>query len=242
MVASFDSWAHSPSGTPAPPSSKDPQQRRQPSPSALSAHDPKDKPKKPRHRHSAWQLAALNELYDRDEHPPLDARTSLAEKLGMEVKTVNAWFQNKRASTKKRTNKGGTSSSSSAAALAARDSHPAASTAAGSAHVELPPISALLASVSAPSPLGDEYDSEDELAPFLDRPPLPAHGRHQSAFYAGTPPHRHLYESDTAGSSAARKGRSRPTAAQTEELRKLYDVNPHPSKEEREELGVRIGM
>jgi len=44
---------------------------------------PAEKPKKPRHRHSAIQLAALNELYDRNEHPSLDARTSLAEKLGM---------------------------------------------------------------------------------------------------------------------------------------------------------------
>ncbi|KAF8433520.1 hypothetical protein L210DRAFT_3649652 [Boletus edulis BED1] len=58
--------------------------------------------KKPRHRHSPVQLAALNELFDRNEHPSLEERTELAEKLGMETKTVNAWFQNKRASTKKR--------------------------------------------------------------------------------------------------------------------------------------------
>ncbi|OAX42103.1 hypothetical protein K503DRAFT_854204 [Rhizopogon vinicolor AM-OR11-026] len=58
--------------------------------------------KKPRHRHSPTQLAALNELYEKNEHPSLDDRNELAEKLGMETKTVNAWFQNKRASTKKR--------------------------------------------------------------------------------------------------------------------------------------------
>lgn len=63
----------------------------------------------------------------------------------------------------------------------------------------------------------------------------------QSAFYAGNGSHRHVFDGESA-SAAARKGRSRPSAAQTEELRKLYDVNPHPSKEEREELGVRIGM
>ncbi|PBK76862.1 hypothetical protein ARMSODRAFT_969465 [Armillaria solidipes] len=62
-----------------------------------------DRPKKPRNRHSPHQLAALNELYERDEHPALEVRTSLAEQLGMETKTVNSWFQNKRASTKKRT-------------------------------------------------------------------------------------------------------------------------------------------
>jgi hypothetical protein len=49
-----------------------------------SNSDPlKERPKKPRHRHSASQLAALNELYERNEHPSLDERTSLAEKLGM---------------------------------------------------------------------------------------------------------------------------------------------------------------
>ncbi|KAG7452158.1 uncharacterized protein BT62DRAFT_926379 [Guyanagaster necrorhizus] len=62
-----------------------------------------DRPKKPRNRHSPHQLAALNDLYERDEHPALEVRTSLAEQLGMETKTVNSWFQNKRASTKKRT-------------------------------------------------------------------------------------------------------------------------------------------
>ncbi|KAG1857617.1 hypothetical protein C8R48DRAFT_276538 [Suillus tomentosus] len=81
-------------------------------------HDPEttDKgpsAKKPRHRHSPNQLAALNELYEKNEHPSLDDRTDLAEKLGMETKTVNAWFQNKRASTKKR-NKPVTSASTDA--------------------------------------------------------------------------------------------------------------------------------
>lgn len=52
------------------------------------AHDPEttDKgasAKKPRHRHSPKQLEALNELYDKNEHPSLDDRTELAEKLGM---------------------------------------------------------------------------------------------------------------------------------------------------------------
>jgi hypothetical protein len=49
------------------------------------AHSPKDRQKKPRHRHSPAQLAALNELYDKDEHPSLDLRTSLAARLGMYV-------------------------------------------------------------------------------------------------------------------------------------------------------------
>jgi len=39
--------------------------------------------KKPRHRHSPKQLAALNELFEQNEHPPLEQRTALAERLGM---------------------------------------------------------------------------------------------------------------------------------------------------------------
>lgn len=66
MDPSFDSWPNpQPMSLPIPP-------------------DPtKDKLKKPRHRHSPAQLAALNELYDKNEHPALDLRTSLAERLGM---------------------------------------------------------------------------------------------------------------------------------------------------------------
>lgn len=45
----------------------------------------RDRAKKPRHRHSPTQLAALNELYEKNEHPSLEQRTSLAERLGMYV-------------------------------------------------------------------------------------------------------------------------------------------------------------
>jgi hypothetical protein len=43
----------------------------------------RERQKKPRHRHSSIQLAALNQLYERNEHPSLDDRTNLAEKIGM---------------------------------------------------------------------------------------------------------------------------------------------------------------
>ena len=56
-----------------------------------SASTDKAQPKKPRHRHSAHQLALLNELYDRDEHPPLDDHTQLAERLGMCVALDLQW-------------------------------------------------------------------------------------------------------------------------------------------------------
>jgi len=61
----------------------------------------------------------------------------------------------------------------------------------------------------------------------------------QQPFYAGNPSHRHL---DAAEQSQRPKARSRPSAAQTEELRKVYDVDPHPSKDIREQLGHKIGM
>lgn len=78
MVPSFAAWSSSPAPEPA-----HPKDHFHPRSASSSSQDPKDKPKKPRHRHSAFQLAALNELYDRDEHPPLEERTSLAERLGM---------------------------------------------------------------------------------------------------------------------------------------------------------------
>ncbi|KAK7063799.1 Homeodomain transcription factor [Favolaschia claudopus] len=62
---------------------------------------PLDKVKKPRHRHSAAQLAALNAVYEETEHPTLAQRTALAQSQGLEIKSVNAYFQNKRASAKK---------------------------------------------------------------------------------------------------------------------------------------------
>ncbi|CCM03656.1 uncharacterized protein FIBRA_05800 [Fibroporia radiculosa] len=192
-----------------------------------------EQPKKPRHRHSAFQLAALNELYDKSEHPSLEERTSLAERLGMETKTVNSWFQNKRASCKKR--------HKSSSAGTSTGTHSGHSTKNSSPVNQLPPISALIASVSAaPHPSSHslaphDYEgySDDEPLAHLQQP------QHPSLFYLGNPQHPHLFEAEE---SAPRKGRTRPSAAQTEELRKVYEGNPHPSKEEREALGARIGM
>ncbi|KAJ7357392.1 hypothetical protein DFH08DRAFT_851823 [Mycena albidolilacea] len=54
--------------------------------------------KKPRHRHSPEQLAALNALYEETEHPTLAQRTDLASSIGLETKSVNSFFQNRRSS------------------------------------------------------------------------------------------------------------------------------------------------
>ncbi|KAI8990612.1 hypothetical protein BD414DRAFT_507136 [Trametes punicea] len=190
----------------------------------LPSKDKADQQKKPRHRHSAFQLAALNELYEKNEHPSLEERTALAQRLGMETKTVNSWFQNKRASSKKR--------------------HKAPLT-----QCELPPISALIASVSAPpasAPLPqhqleyDDYSEDEHYQPLSHQLPADAHPSQQhTLFYASDVQHKHLFDAE---GSMPRKARSRPTAAQTEELKKLYEINSHPTKEEREALGDKIGM
>ncbi|TBU62611.1 homeobox-domain-containing protein [Dichomitus squalens] len=194
-------------------------------PAAASSKMPPNQPlkadqaKKPRHRHAPHQLAALNELYDKTEHPSLEERTALAERLGMETKTVNSWFQNKRASSKKR--------------------HKAPLT-----QCELPPISALIASVSAPPSTHLSHQIEyDELSEDEYLSPQPASAVHSSQqhtlFYAAEPQQKEMFESE---GSVPRKARSRPSAEQTEELKKFYELKAHPTKEEREALGVKIGM
>jgi hypothetical protein len=50
--------------------------------SPVSNPDPKTT-KKPRNRHSPYQLTALNELYEQNDHPSLQDRTALAERISM---------------------------------------------------------------------------------------------------------------------------------------------------------------
>lgn len=49
----------------------------------IKADEPRDK--KPRIRHTEAQLAALNDLYEENEHPSLEERADLAERLHMYV-------------------------------------------------------------------------------------------------------------------------------------------------------------
>lgn len=104
----------------------------------------------------------------------------------------------------------------------------------------------MIASVSAPpAPLAqhqldyDDYSDDEHYHPLShqlgSRSPPPQH----TLFYAGNPQHTHLFEGE---GSMPRKARSRPSAAQTEELKKLYEQKAHPTKEEREALGNKIGM
>ena len=205
--------------------------------------------KKPRHRHTPVQLAALNALFVKTEHPSLDERTTLAARLGMlvspilvkyniwltypilshrETRTVNAWFQNKRASAKKK-NKG-----------------PVAEL------YDLPPIVSLLTSrgsSASHSPLqvdelddfaDDDYLEHNAMGPSslvaaLDDP------RRQSLFYATNPDQNHVF-AEAEQMPRRMRMRNRPTAEQIDQLRKMFASNPHPSKEDREELGEKISM
>ncbi|KAG6846080.1 hypothetical protein H0H87_006444 [Tephrocybe sp. NHM501043] len=173
---------------------------------------PKDKQKKPRHRHSPAQLAALNELFDKNEHPPLELRASLADHLGMETKTVNAWFQNKRASSKKRTR---------------------------AVPYNVPPVISPIAAASTSNYPPREYDDiyfDDDYLPLDD------YSRATSIVppdYTGYPDYSQ-FTSET--DSMPRRMRMRPSAEQADELRKLYNLTPHPTTDQRQHLAERIGM
>ncbi|KAG2156629.1 uncharacterized protein EDB93DRAFT_1310751 [Suillus bovinus] len=49
-----------------------------------------------RHRMSPTQLMHLESLYQKDTHPSRHRKNQLAEELGVDLKTVTIWFQNKR--------------------------------------------------------------------------------------------------------------------------------------------------
>ncbi|KAF7784183.1 transcriptional regulator family: Homeodomain [Agaricus bisporus var. burnettii] len=190
----------------------------QPDSMSLPDIDTKPSQKKPRHRHSPAQLAALNELFDKNEHPSLELRSALADRLGMETKTVNAWFQNKRASTKKRSK--------------------------GTQSADIPvsnPMPPQYSPVSYPPRRLDYDDYVDDDYP----PPSDSYSRASSVLPPDTSPfylnnaELSYYMTD---SDAARRMRLRPSPDQIEELRKLYAINPHPSAEERQVIAERIGM
>jgi hypothetical protein len=146
-----------------------------------------------------------------------------------ETKTVNAWFQNKRASTKKK-NK----------------------TAAPDSSHNLPPIASLLG--SNPSSASHSPRQLDELDEFIDddHPDNSSGGpsplvtalddpKPQSLFYAGNAEHMHFF-AETETMPRKMRMRNRPSTEQTDELQRLYRSNLHPTKEDREALMERIGM
>ena len=135
--------------------------------------------------------------------------------LNRETKTVNAWFQNKRASSKKRTK-----------------SVPSHEDNSSSIHLSSTP--------SDFSRLPDTDDFQDDEHPPPDYSRSTSLGpSNVSSFYAGHSDHSHFY---TESDSIPRRMRMRPSPEQTDELRKLYNINPHPTTEQRNTLASAIGM
>lgn len=218
----------------------------QSSPSSISHADatkPSLTQKKPRHRHSPAQLAALNELFEKTEHPSLEQRISLAERLGMyvllcyialflrnkllgnrETKTVNAWFQNKRASSKKR--------SRNHLHTDARQTRATAAPPPSSASTSLPHIAEF-----------DDYHDDEISSLDLNQSRLVpdlARQHHHSAYISGNgDAPRFMNEPELA---PRRMHGGLPTTEQIDELKRMYDINPHPSTELRQALSERLGM
>ena len=135
--------------------------------------------------------------------------------LNRETKTVNAWFQNKRASSKKRTK----------SVPSHEDNSP-------SIHLS-----------STPSdfyrlPDTDDFQDDENLTPDYFRS-TSLGPSNVSSFYSGPSDHSHFY---TESDSIPRRMRMRPSPEQTDELRKLYNINPHPTTEQRNTLASDIGM
>lgn len=141
-------------------------------------------------------------------------------------KAVNAWFANKRSASKKKVKGPSTPFTSSPPLL----------------HPSLPAESPLPHSVLV---VDDDHHHRDGFDGPLDR-----HSRmstplgsmeYSPAFPALDSDNRHVFDSEISTGSP-RRVRVRPTPKQTEELRRLYSIHTHPSREEREALGDRIGM
>ncbi|KAJ7805171.1 homeodomain transcription factor [Mycena olivaceomarginata] len=148
-----------------------------------------DKVKKPRHRHSAIQLAALNALYEETEHPSLAQRTSLAQSLGLETKSVNAFFQNRRASQKKQ-------------------------------------------------PRGSPYDAP-QRAPSQSHPSSLV----DDDYYYPPTEHQHFRSEDPHGRNQLSSPIDRRQFLfRTDELQRIYRINPYPTVEESRVIAQRIGM
>jgi hypothetical protein len=168
---------------------------------------------------SSIRLSANGPLWQKNlECKPHVPCLSMSHLFLRETKTINAWFQNKRASSKKRTR--------------------------SVAHSHDPPAgSSLNLPVSTGSPQqSDLHEFTNETHPKLDPHSsllMSIKSPQQQTFFAGNPEHKHIFaESER----IPRRLRVRPSHEQTEELKRLYKIDPHPTKEEREELGDRIGM
>jgi hypothetical protein len=156
---------------------------------------------------------------------------------------VNAWFQNKRASSKKRV-RGGPAAVNAPPPPPAEshpDSRPQYPSQPQHHHHQQDQHPHSPVHFSRPSDM-DDYHDDDGL--YLDihhsRSGSVVPSDYPSGYYAvGNPEHSHFYHDSD---STHRRMRMRPSSDQAEELRKLYNINPHPTAEQRQALSATIGM
>lgn len=175
------------------------------------------------------------------------------------TKTINAWFQNKRASDKKRKEKeaehlnalsqqGQTGRHKSAVAAVQEVSKLAAGSTPPSSHTDSP------YGVS-PRPLEDDVVGDEAEHPAYAGHHHQHHNPHNHSSNlrsapssVGTPDHpRHLPEilpdpSPATPSTMPLKKRLRPNGSQSQQLKDFFNENASPTKEERLELGESLGM
>ncbi|KAJ7292832.1 homeodomain transcription factor [Mycena rebaudengoi] len=179
--------------------------------------DPLDKTKKPRHRHSPAQLTALNDLYEQTEHPTLQQRLALAQNMGLETKSVNAWFQNKRASTKKQPR--------------------------GTPY-EAPQLPSVSPSYFPPyADMDDDYSLSVEPIAGQNRhfrSELADQERQRRNIY--TPTEHTLAQFNSDAETMSWRIDIQPSTEQIHELQRIYTINPHPSVDETRVIANRTGM
>jgi hypothetical protein len=89
------------------------------------------------------------------------------------------------------------------------------------------------------SDLDDIHDDKHSVDIHSSRSASVVPSDYPSSFYAGHSDQAHFY---TDSDSMPRKMRMRPSSEQTEELRNLYNINPHPTSEQRQALSATTGM
>jgi hypothetical protein len=185
-----------------------------------------------------------------------------------ETKTVNAWFQNKRASAKKRNKPAASASTDAPPQKSPSSTLPSIANLLNSSP---PPPTRNISSRSHPSSSSSRKKQKDILhlhdheydksfAPeflqqdrFVPENQTVDSDRHHAVYaerghFVPDADSRFVSENDGASDGVtSRKGRGEPvrnrtTPEQAEELRRAYAINAHPSKDDREELAERIGM
>ena len=175
------------------------------------------------------------------------------------TKTINAWFQNKRASDKKRKEKEAEHLHALQLQQGQASRHKSGATAAQEvtkhAVVSTPPSSRTDSPYGvSPRPIEDDVVGDEAEPPVYTGHHQQHHNPHNNSNLrsappsVGTPDHpRHLPEilpdpSPATPNGMPLKKRLRPNGPQSQHLKDFFNENPHPTKDERLELGESLGM